>query len=857
MAGGSRGRGRRLLLVYAALLVASTLVRYARGPVPIDESLERDEVAVFDHGEPTGERGPLAYQEFRGESGVPIVFLHGSPGGWSDMRGVAEELVLDRRMFLVDLPGFGASRGAWPDLSVDAQARSMEDWAAARGLDRVHLVGFSMGGGVALEWSQHAPERVASLTMLAAIGVQELELFGSYELNHAVHGGQLWLLRALRWFTPHFGLLDGSMFGEGYARQFHETDQRPLRRALLDYDGPALVMHGEGDVLVPPEAAREHVRLLPQAREEWLDANHFLPFLQTEDVAVRLERFLDDVEAGAAPTRANADPARVAASLEPWNPEWAPPFRGMRLVALLALLALATLVSEDLACIAAGLLVSGGRIEFVPATVACFTGILIGDIGLYGLGRALGRPALARAPLRWVVKESAVERGARWFEQRGVRVVFLSRFLPGLRLPTYVAAGVVRASFPRFAGAFVVACAIWTPLLVGLAAWFGGTLEGVADRLGGAAPYAFVVLLVGIFALERLVLPLFSHRGRRLLRARYERWRRWEFWPRWAFYPPIVWHVAKGMVRRRSVRLLSATNPAMPGGGLAGERKSEILDGLRGGGGFVARHALLAAGRTVDERMQDARAFFATIGVDYPVVLKPDVGERGSGVVVVRSEDRLREELAARDDDQILQEYAPGVEFGVFVLKRPGEDRFRLHSVARKVMPVVVGDGERTLERLVLDDDRAVCLFDHYMDANVDRWLEVPAAGERVQLVELGTHCRGAIFLDGTDLATDALRDRFDAISRGYDGFHFGRYDVRAASEEALAEGRDLLAVEVNGISSEPVHVYDPKFRLREARAVFRETWDEALAIAAANHAAGAPLVGWRELWRLLRGPRG
>lgn len=857
MAGRSRGRARRLLLLYVALLVASTVVRFARGPRPIDESLERDDVAVFDHGAPTGERAPLAYQEFRGDAGIPVVFLHGSPGGWSDLRGVAEELVLDRRMFLVDLPGFGASRGAWPDLSIDAQARSMEDWAAARGLDRVHLVGFSMGGGVALEWSQHAPDRVASLTMLAAIGVQELELFGGYKLNHMVHSGQLWLLRALRWFTPHFGVLDDSMFGEAYARQFHESDQRPLRAALRAWDGPALVIHGERDVLVPAEAAREHLRLLPQARDAWIDANHFRPFLQTEEVAALLERFLDDVEAGVAPTRADADPARVAASLEPWNPDWAPPFRGMRLVALLALLALATLVSEDLACIAAGLLVSGGRIEFVPATVACFTGILVGDMGLYGLGRALGRPALARAPLRWFVTESAVERGARWFEQRGVRVVFLSRFLPGLRLPTYVAAGVVRASFPRFALAFVVACAIWTPLLVGIAAWFGGSLEGVADRLGGAAPWAFVVLLVGIFALERLVVPLFSHRGRRLLRARIERRRRWEFWPRWAFYPPIVWHIAKGMIRRRSIRLLSATNPAMPAGGLAGERKSEILDGLGGGGGFVARHVLLSGDRSVEDRLSDARAFLASIASDFPVVLKPNVGERGSGVVVVRDEDRLRRELEERDQDQILQEYAPGLEFGVFVLKRPGEDRFRLHSVARKVMPVIVGDGERTLERLVLDDDRAVCLFDHYMDANVDRWLDVPAAGERVQLVELGTHCRGAIFLDGSDLATDALRDRFDAISRGYDGFFFGRYDVRAVSEAALTEGRDLLVVEVNGLSSEPAHLYDPKFRLSEARASFRATWDEAFAIAAANHAAGAPLVGWRELWRQLRGPRG
>jgi hypothetical protein len=46
-------------------------------------------------------------------------------------------------------------------------------------------------------------------------------------------------------------------------------------------------------------------------------------------------------------------------------------------------------------------------------------------------------------------------------------------------------------------------------------------------------------------------------------------------------------------------------------------------------------------------------------------------------------------------------------------------------------------------------------------------------------LMELGTHCRGAMFLDGGWVITPELEERFDAISRGFAGFYVGRFDVR------------------------------------------------------------------------------
>ena len=84
-----------------------------------------------------------------------------------------------------------------------------------------------------------------------------------------------------------------------------------------------------------------------------------------------------------------------------------------------------------------------------------------------------GDAALHRAPLRWFLKPGAVARARRWFERRGGLVIFLSRFMPGLRLPTYFAAGLVRAGLFRFLFWFVLAGVTWTPTLIFLVSLAG------------------------------------------------------------------------------------------------------------------------------------------------------------------------------------------------------------------------------------------------------------------------------------------------------------------------------------------------------------------------------------------------
>ncbi len=851
-----RRTGRRFLLLYLFLLAASWGVRHFAVPSPSPAT--RDGIATrrfirlqgvrlsWLHVPPSSS-GPDASPT------LPVMLIHGSPGQAADLRRLFPGLSGRRRILAPDLPGFGRSDRDIPDYSIAAHARYLLELLDQEGIERVHLVGFSMGGGVALELYDLAPERIASVTLLSSIGVQEMELFGDYRMNHLVHGAQLALLKLILDGIPHFGLLDGGMLDIPYARNFYDSDQRPLRGILIRLDPPTLIYHGRNDPLVPLAAAKEHARLVPQSVLEVVDGDHFMVFTRGDQVARAVSRFLDRVEAGREPTRAQADPARIAASLKPFDPSTVPEANGVALLVLMLLIALATLVSEDLTCIATGLIIVQGRIGFLPGVLACFAGIFFGDLLLYLAGRWIGRPALSRRPLRWFLSAERVEQGSRWFRRRGPIVIGLSRFTPGTRLPTYFAAGMFRTGFWRFSLYFFVAAGLWTPILVAFSMFAGSDVLRYLswmERYGvvGLIASAFLILLV-----VRFLAPLLTWRGRRRMKGRFLRITRWEFWPPWLFYPPVVLHILFLGLRYRCLTLFTAANPAMPAGGFISESKSAILDGLiRGGSGdSIARYLLLPGGAR-DENFRQARRFMERESLEFPVVLKPDIGQRGSGVRVVRGETDLKRCIESTGETMILQEYVPGVEFGVFWYKLPGEPEGVVFSITEKVIPEVTGDGRRSLERLILEDRRAVAMAEVYLAGRPDAADTIPRAGERVPLTELGTHCRGAVFLDGSRVNGPGLAGALEEISGGYEGFWFGRYDLRVEDPADLALGRRFKVIELNGVTSEATHIYDPKTGLFEAWRVLRKQWSVAFEIGARNRKAGVRPATVRELVRLI-----
>ncbi len=499
-------------------------------------------------------------------------------------------------------------------------------------------------------------------------------------------------------------------------------------------------------------------------------------------------------------------------------------------------IALATFASEDLALVAAGALVASRRMTLFDATLASATGIFAGDMLLFLVGRlAWHSKLLARLVRRWV-PQAKLDQASDWINNQGLSVVLLSRFTPGLRLPTYVASGLLGGRTLAFTGYFLLAALLWTPLLVAGSAFLG---EKILTRFGPAA----LVSLGGVVIAWQ---TFRNFERRRRIFGFFKRKIAWEFWPAWAAYLPLLPYLTYLAIRHRSMTLFTAANPGIETGGFAGESKSRILTHLVS----KAPPGAVAGFRVV----RNAEEVLAVVeGLQFPAVLKPDVGERGAGVAVVRSIEQVREyfENAPDGDRIILQRYVPGVEFGVYYVRYPDEARGRVASITRKLFPRVTGDGVRTLGELILSDSRAVCMADAYLASCKLSMDAVPAMGASVQLVELGSHCRGSVFLDGSDLMTDVLNEAVDRVAQAHPGFYIGRFDIRAASERDFQEGK-FQVIELNGVSAEPAHIYDPAVSLVEAYRTMMWQWRTAFEIGAINRAAGfAPMTVREFIWAI------
>ena len=387
-----------------------------------------------------------------------------------------------------------------------------------------------------------------------------------------------------------------------------------------------------------------------------------------------------------------------------------------------------TFVSEDAACLLAGTAAASGRVGFTAAVASCFLGIFAGDVLLYGAGRLLGSRVFENRFVRRFVSKNAKSKASAWLEDNAAAAVFMSRFVTGLRLPTYLAAGALRTDFSKFAAYFLLASAVWTPLLVGATA-FSQTFLFPKNAILGLVVFAVAV---------RLILKFSSRRNRRLFAGRLKRIAKWEFWPIQVFHAPVVLYVLFLAAKHRSLTVFTAVNPVIPAGGFKGESKNDIYCGLRqtdAAAPHMLDHVLLRGNEPTSERLKKTWRFIDEHGLNFPLVLKPDAGERGKDVVIVRSLDELEKGLLSTTSDTILQEFIAGAEISVFYYRYPNEELGRIFSITEKRFPHVTGDGISTLEDLILADPRAVCLAEKYFEQNRDRLANVPANGEPVKMI--------------------------------------------------------------------------------------------------------------------------
>jgi membrane protein DedA with SNARE-associated domain len=157
-----------------------------------------------------------------------------------------------------------------------------------------------------------------------------------------------------------------------------------------------------------------------------------------------------------------------------------------------------TFILEDGATVAAAMAVQDGHVATSLALLSLYLGIILGDMGLYGLGRL----AAAFPWFQRLIPPARHATGREFLNRHVFKVVFAARFMPGVRLPTYTACGFLHASFTRFVLAATGATLIWTSILFALSVRVGAALM---EHLGawrwvGVAVFLLAIVLAGRLA---------------------------------------------------------------------------------------------------------------------------------------------------------------------------------------------------------------------------------------------------------------------------------------------------------------------------------------------------------------------
>lgn len=287
---------------------------------------------------------------------------------------------------------------------------------------------------------------------------------------------------------------------------------------------------------------------------------------------------------------------------------------------------------------------------------------------------------------------------------------------------------------------------------------------------------------------------------------------RFEFWPFWLFYIPMYFYGIYLALRARSPMYFSTTNPGMKYGGVMGVSKFQVLSSIPKK--YVPRTIFISTstpfGRIL-EMIQENK-------ISYPLIIKPDIGERGKDVEKIDTETELKNYLSNKHHDLNIQEFIHhDQEYGIMYHRIPGDERGSITSVVQKGFLSVTGDGRSSLEELLEKEIRAAGRLDYLRNKYKDQLSSILIKGEKMYLEPIGNHCRGTIFHNVNHLINEQMTTFFDGIAHQIDGYFYGRFDLKVPNVKSLYSGKEMKIIELNGVSSEVAHVYDPDYKLLNA----------------------------------------
>lgn len=311
----------------------------------------------------------------------------------------------------------------------------------------------------------------------------------------------------------------------------------------------------------------------------------------------------------------------------------------------------------------------------------------------------------------------------------------------------------------------------------------------------------------------------------------------------YVFNLPVLGIWIWNAIRARDFFFFTLTNPGIETGGFFGESKSAILDNIPEG--YKPKTLLIKAKRTDDI----IDSLFHSAGLSFPVIAKPEVGERGWLISKIHSREELLTYLNNHPIDIILQTYVDfPLELSIMVYQTPDLKKSAVTSICEKHFLQITGDGLSSIGQLIIEQDRAVLQYEKLRVKFGLSWDDILANGETMILENVGNHCRGTMFLDRNGEIDEAIERQMIPLLRSIPEVYYGRFDMRVGSWESFRAGKDIRILEFNGTSSDPAHIYQPGYSLWKAYRDITFHWKVMREISKQNKRLGHHPVTFKKI---------
>jgi hypothetical protein len=320
-----------------------------------------------------------------------------------------------------------------------------------------------------------------------------------------------------------------------------------------------------------------------------------------------------------------------------------------------------------------------------------------------------------------------------------------------------------------------------------------------------------------------------------------------EYWTWWLFYLPLIpWYLWQAF-RAKSLTFFTNVDPCIDYGGFFGESKIAILEKINKA--YLPKTIFLNS----DVSFAEAKKMLLNEQIQFPFICKPNIGERGTNVEKIVDEVGFFRYFSNLQNI-IVQEYIDyQIELGVLYYRLPNAAKGSITSITKKGFLKVAGDGKSSILQLMELSDRARFQVDSMKKKLAGNINKIPEMGHEIELEPIGNHCRGTTFFDNNFLINQQLSDVFDAIAIPIEGFHYGRFDLRVKSIEDLYQGKNIKIMELNGVSADPGHIYDPNYKLFRAYADVAKHWRILADISIEQSKLGEKPIPVSVIWPVVK----